>query len=68
MIPCMIEPCERPNVINFCHTLDYFRAHGYWDYWKKLRDSIIAESVNYATLIILEIMNNSSFSRATFIC
>ncbi|XP_018008339.1 uncharacterized protein LOC108666044 [Hyalella azteca] len=41
LIPCMLEPCERPAVIRFCHSLDYFRAHGYWDYWKKLRDSIV---------------------------
>ncbi|KAF2363683.1 Toll/interleukin-1 receptor (TIR) domain [Trinorchestia longiramus] len=41
VIPCLLEPCDRPAVINFCHSLDYFRAKGYWDYWKKLRDSIV---------------------------
>nr|XP_045624951.1 myeloid differentiation primary response protein MyD88-like [Procambarus clarkii] len=41
VIPCLHKPCTKPAIINFCHSLDYYRAKGYWNYWEKLRDSLI---------------------------
>ncbi|CAL4122493.1 unnamed protein product, partial [Meganyctiphanes norvegica] len=43
LIPCLTKPCQKPALISFCHSLDYYRAKGYWNYWEKLRDSIDAE-------------------------
>lgn len=40
VIPCLYRPCVKPTVISFCHSLDYYRAKGYWNYWEKLRDSL----------------------------
>ncbi|KAG7175226.1 Myeloid differentiation primary response protein MyD88-like [Homarus americanus] len=40
VIPCLHKPCVKPAVISFCHSLDYYRAKGYWNYWEKLRDSL----------------------------
>lgn len=40
LIPCLTKPCQKPALISFCHSLDYYRAKGYWNYWEKLRDSI----------------------------
>ncbi|XP_063875219.1 myeloid differentiation primary response protein MyD88-like [Scylla paramamosain] len=40
VIPCLYKPCTKPPVISFCHSLDYYRAKGYWNYWEKLRDSL----------------------------
>ncbi|XP_069943312.1 uncharacterized protein Myd88 isoform X2 [Cherax quadricarinatus] len=40
VIPCLHKPCAKPAVISFCHSLDYYRAKGYWNYWEKLRDSL----------------------------
>ncbi|XP_050733688.1 myeloid differentiation primary response protein MyD88-like [Eriocheir sinensis] len=40
VIPCLYKPCVKPPVISFCHSLDYYRAKGYWNYWEKLRDSL----------------------------
>ncbi|KAK7026768.1 Myeloid differentiation primary response protein MyD88 [Halocaridina rubra] len=40
VIPCQVKPCEKPAVISFCHSLDYYRAKGYWNFWEKLRDSL----------------------------
>ncbi|XP_066975455.1 myeloid differentiation primary response protein MyD88 [Macrobrachium rosenbergii] len=44
IIPCQLERCERPAIISFCHSLDYFRAQGLWNYWEKLRDSLVVPS------------------------
>uniref|UniRef100_A0A6A7G976 Myeloid differentiation factor 88 n=1 Tax=Hirondellea gigas TaxID=1518452 RepID=A0A6A7G976_9CRUS len=62
VIPCMLEPCQKPNVIQFCHTLEYYRAHGYWDYWQKLRDSIVPSPQIAATATVTGL--NSSSRRA----
>lgn len=44
VIPCQLRPCTKPPVISFCHSLDYYRAKGYWNYWEKLRDSLTIHS------------------------
>ncbi|ROT70196.1 myeloid differentiation factor 88 [Penaeus vannamei] len=46
VIPCLYKPCVKPAVISFCHSLDYYRAKGYWNYWEKLRDSLIWQPQN----------------------
>jgi len=44
VIPCLLSPCEKPYIIAYCHSLDYFKAQGYWDFWARLADSLRAGS------------------------
>ncbi|XP_068200543.1 myeloid differentiation primary response protein MyD88-like [Palaemon carinicauda] len=53
IIPCQLERCERPAIINFCHSLDYYRAQGLWNYWEKLRDSLVVPPVQQSLPSVL---------------
>lgn len=40
IIPCLIEPCELPQMLRFCFRLDYFRNNKLFDFWDKLDKSL----------------------------
>ena len=40
VIPVMIEPCERPELLKFVHSVDFFRGDNWEPYWQKLQFSL----------------------------
>lgn len=40
IIPCLLEPCELPQMLRYCFRLDYFRNHKLFDFWEKLDKSL----------------------------
>lgn len=40
IIPCLMEPCELPQMLRFYHGLDYFRNNKLFDFWDKLDKSL----------------------------
>lgn len=40
IIPCLLEPCDLPQMLRFCFRLDYFRNNKLFDFWEKLDTSL----------------------------
>lgn len=40
IIPCVLEPCELPQMLRFCYRLDYYRNSKLFDFWDKLDKSL----------------------------
>lgn len=40
IIPCLLEPCELPQMLRFCFRLDYYRNNKLFDFWDKLDKSL----------------------------
>jgi myeloid differentiation primary response protein MyD88 len=40
IVPCLIEPCELPQMLRFCFRLDYYRNNKLFDFWEKLNQSL----------------------------
>lgn len=42
IIPCLLEPCDLPQMLRFCFRLDYYRNNKLFDFWDKLDKSLKA--------------------------
>jgi TIR domain len=40
IIPCLLEPCDLPQMLRFCFRLDYYRNNRLFDFWDKLDKSL----------------------------
>lgn len=40
IIPCLLEPCELPQMLRFCFRLDYFKSNKLYNFWEKLDQSL----------------------------
>lgn len=40
IIPCVLEPCDLPEMLKFCFRLDYYRNNKLFDFWSKLEQSL----------------------------
>ncbi|KAK4315097.1 hypothetical protein Pmani_013659 [Petrolisthes manimaculis] len=68
VIPCLYKPCIKPPIIHFCHSLDYYRAKGYWNYWEKLKDSLTYQPMMPASesrMRIREVSGSSTSSQVS---
>lgn len=42
IIPCLLEPCDLPQMLRFCFRLDYYRSNRLFNFWDKLDKSLQA--------------------------
>ncbi|KAG8238356.1 hypothetical protein J437_LFUL018800 [Ladona fulva] len=42
VVPCLYQRCQLPPELSYYFLLDYNRAGKFWNFWEKLRDSILA--------------------------
>ena len=40
VIPCIIEQCELPYILRYCHGLELFRDTKLYNFWKKLYEAL----------------------------
>lgn len=40
IVPCLLEPCDLPQMLRFCFRLDYYRNNKLFDFWDKLNQSL----------------------------
>lgn len=40
IIPCLLEPCDLPQMLRYCFRLDYYRNNKLFDFWDKLDKSL----------------------------
>ncbi|KAG5679273.1 hypothetical protein PVAND_008852 [Polypedilum vanderplanki] len=40
IIPCLLEPCDLPQMLRYCFRLDYYRNNKLFDFWEKLEVSL----------------------------
>lgn len=40
IIPCLLEPCELPELFRHVHILNYQRSKKFFNFWEKLRVSV----------------------------
>lgn len=40
IVPCLLEPCDLPQMLRFCFRLDYYRNNKLFDFWDKLDKSL----------------------------
>lgn len=59
IIPCMYEACKLPPALSYFFPLIYTRSGRYWNFWDKLRDSI----VRTPSEIIVNNINNTVMPR-----
>jgi myeloid differentiation primary response protein MyD88 len=45
IIPCLLEPCDLPQMLRYCYRLDYFKNNKLFDFWDKLDKSLKVNAI-----------------------
>lgn len=46
IIPCVLEPCDLPQMLRYCYRLDYYRNNKLFNFWDKLDQSLKSHKRN----------------------